>query len=300
MAASVRARALESCAMRLLIHSLLFAFGCLPLAVLHALGALAGTLLWAVPNRTCDLARKHVAIAFPQLPQPQREAIVRASLRHMGMSILEAPAIWFGPRWRLQRWIRDEKVRAQLKAVGTRGLILLCPHIGSWELAGMLVSDTVQVTSLYKPQKGVFDELIKQGRARFGQKLAPSTIHGVKQLIEALRAREAIGILPDQDPPWGSGVFAPLFGVPAHTTELVSKLAARAQVPVWFLLAERLPWARGFRFHLVRAPDGIDDPASGPAMLNRGIEEVLRQMPQQYWWAYKRYRRRPPGEPEFY
>ena len=286
--------------MRPAVHALLFLIGCLPLLVLHSLGAFAGTLLAIIPNRTRELARRHVEIAFPQMADAERRRIVSACLRHMGMSIFEAPAIWFGPRWRLLRWIDAPAAREQLRTIAQRGAIVMCPHIGSWELTGMLVSDTIKVTSLYKPQKGVFDSLIKQGRARLGSMLAPSTIHGVKQLMEALKRKEAIGILPDQDPPWGSGVFAPLFGVQAHTTELVSKLAARAKVPVWFIFAERLPWARGFRFHLLEAPAGIDDPATGPAQLNRGIEEVLRRLPHQYWWAYKRYRRRPPGEPEFY
>jgi KDO2-lipid IV(A) lauroyltransferase len=286
--------------MRFFVHALFCLIGCLPLIVLHAIGSLAGVLLALIPNRTRALAHRHVAIAFPESSPARRRQIVNASLRHVGMSILEAPAIWFGPRWRLQRWISDAAIRGELKALGERGLILLCPHIGSWELTGMLCADTLPLTSLYKPQKGVFDALIKQGRARLGQKLAPSTLHGVKQLMEALRDNEAIGILPDQDPPWGSGVFAPLFGVQAHTTELVGKLAARAEVPVWFILAERLPWARGFRFHLMQAPAGVDDPKLGPAMLNLGIEQVLGKLPEQYWWAYKRYRRRPPGEPEFY
>lgn len=286
--------------MRPLVHGLLFLIGCLPLSVLHAVGVSVGILLWVIPSRARELARRHVELAFPEMPGPQRAEIVRASLRHMGMSILEAPAIWFGPRWRLKRWIADSRVRGQLKAIGSHGAIVLCPHLGSWELVGMLCSATAPITSLYKPQKGVFDALIKAGRARLGARLAPSTIHGVKQLMEALRRFELIGILPDQDPPWGSGVFAPLFGVQAHTTELVSKLAARARVPVWFCLAERLPWAAGFRFHLIQAPEGIDDALRGPEMLNRGIEEVLRRLPHQYWWAYKRYRRRPPGEPEFY
>lgn len=286
--------------MRILVHALLYAIGCLPLFVLHAAGALAGLLLSIIPNRTRALAQLHVDIAFPQMTPVQRHRIVNASLRHMGMSLFEAPAIWFGPRWRVKRWIDDAAIRAQLKAASEGGFIVLCPHIGSWELVGMLCSDTIPITALYKPQKGVFDVLIQQGRARLGQKLAPSTIHGVKKLMEALRAKEAIGILPDQDPPWGSGVFAPLFGIPAHTTELVSKLAARAKVPVWFVLAERLSWARGYRFHLLQAPAAIADAQLGPAMLNQGVEQVLRLLPEQYWWAYQRYRRRPPGEPEFY
>lgn len=286
--------------MRTLAHALLYLIGCLPLIVLHGAGALVGVLLSIIPNRTRALSRRHVDIAFPDKTPIDRRRIVNASLRHMGMSVFEAPAIWFGPRWRLARWIDDPMIRSRLQAIGANGMIVLCPHIGSWELIGMLCSSTQPITSLYKPQKGVFDELIKQGRARLGQKLAPSTIHGVKQLIEALRAKETIGMLPDQDPPWGSGVFAPLFGIPAHTTELASKLAARTKVPVWFVFAERLSWARGFRFHLLQAPAEVADGSLGPTALNRGVEQVLQTLPGQYWWSYKRYRRRPPGEAEFY
>lgn len=286
--------------MKTLLHLLLRLIGCLPLVVLHAIGAALGTLASVIPNRTRELAYRHVSMAFPAAAPAERKRIVAESLRHMGMSVLEAPAIWFGPEWRLRRWLDDRAVRGQLKALASDGLIVLCPHLGSWEIAGMLCSDTIPITSLYKPQKGAWDSLIKEGRSRLGQKLAPSTIHGVKQLMEALRRREAIGILPDQDPPWGSGVFAPLFGTAAHTTELVTKLAARAKVPVWFILAERKGLGQGYRFELIQAPPGIDDLANGPRILNEGIEAMLRRKPGQYWWAYKRYRRRPQGEPEFY
>jgi Kdo2-lipid IVA lauroyltransferase/acyltransferase len=290
----------ESAVMRIAAKALLVVLGSLPLGVLHLAGSLVGTLLWLVPNKLRALARVHVRVAFPGIRAGDREAIVRSSLRHMGMALMEAPAIWFGPRWRLGRWIDDRAARDRLQAIAPGGAVFLCPHVGSWELAGMFVAGAAPITSLYKPQKGVFDALIKEGRERLGAKLVPSTIHGVKALIEALRRGETIGVLPDQDPPWGSGVFAPLFGVQAHTTELVSKLAARTRAPVWFVLAERLPWARGFRFHVIEAPEGIADPARGAAALNRGIEDILRMLPGQYWWSYKRYRRRPPGEAEFY
>lgn len=286
--------------MRIAARGLLVLLGCLPLWLLHGLGTALGALLAIVPNKLCRLARRHVDIAFPQAGDSERARIVRESLRHMGMTLMEAPAIWFGPRRRLQRWIGDPAASERLREIAAGGAILLCPHVGSWELAGMFAAAAGPMTSLYKPQKGVFDALIKEGRERLGARLVPSTIHGVKALLEALKRRQMIGVLPDQDPPWGSGVFAPLFGVPAHTTGLVTKLAARSGAPVWFLLAERLPRARGFRFHLVAAPEGIADPAQGASALNRGIEDVLRRLPGQYWWSYKRYRRRPPGEPEFY
>ena len=286
--------------MRIAARGLLVLLGCLPLWLLHGAGTVLGTLLAVVPNKLSRLARVHVDIAFPDKTPAERAGIVRTSLCHMGMTLMEAPALWFGPRWRVRRWVDDGAAAAKLREVCAGGAILLTPHLGSWEFAGLFASAHVRITSLYKPQKGVFDALIKEGRERLGASLAPSTIHGVKQLLEALRRREAIGVLPDQDPPWGSGVFAPLFGVPAHTTELVGKLAARARVPVWFIVAERLPLARGYRVHLLPAPEGIADPALAAAALNRGIEQLLARWPGQYWWSYKRYRRRPPGEADFY
>jgi Kdo2-lipid IVA lauroyltransferase/acyltransferase len=291
----------ESRVMRVAARILLVTLGSLPLAVLHGLGALLGVLLWLVPNKLQALARRHIAMAFPDLDDAARGRILRESLRHMGMAVLEAPALWFGPRRRLLRWF-DPAASARMREIAAGGALILTPHVGSWELAGLFVSSQARVTSLYKPQKGVFDALIKEGRERLGARLVPSTIHGVKALMEALKRGETIGVLPDQDPPWGSGVFAPLFGVPAHTTELVSKLAARTRLPVWFVLAERLP-ARGYRFHFVALPPDVadvSDGAKGAAALNRGIEQVLRLLPGQYWWSYKRYRRRPPGEPDFY
>jgi len=82
--------------------------------------------------------------------------------------------------------------------------------------------------------------------------------------------------------------------------DLVGKLASRGGAPVWFVSAERLSWGRGFRFHLERAPHGIDDPELSPAALNQGVEACVTRLPEQYWWSYKRYRRRPPGAADPY
>lgn len=271
--------------------------GTLPLPVLHGLAAALGAIVWWVPNDLRRVALRHLDLCQPQLPRAERRRIARLSLVHLCKALVEAPAIWFGPASRLQRWLDDEAARQALRAAvaGPDGAIILCPHIGSWELAGMFCASVGRITSLYKPQKGVFDALILQGRERLGAKLVPTTGAGVRALLQALRGGEMIGILPDQDPPWGSGVFAPLFGHPAHTTELVSKLAGRTGAPVWFCYAERLPGGRGFRFHVVAAPAEVGDAEAGAAALNRGIEAVVTHLPGQYWWSYRRYRRLPPG-----
>lgn len=283
--------------MHLLMRALLIGLGFLPLFALHGLATAVGSLMWLLPNSRKRIALRHLDLCLPELPEAERRDIARASLIHFAKAILEAPAIWFGPRRRLHGWLHDPAAAAQLRQVtgGGGGAILLCPHIGSWELAGMFCASQGRITSLYKPQKGAIDALILEGRARLGANLVPTTGGGVRALLQALREGHMIGVLPDQDPPQGSGVFAPLFGIPAHTSELVSKLAGRTGAPVCFCYAERLPWARGFRFHVVPLSNEVADAETGATALNRGIESVLTHLPEQYWWSYKRFRRLPRG-----
>jgi KDO2-lipid IV(A) lauroyltransferase len=288
--------------MRFLLRGLLVSLGYLPLVAVHGLASIIGTLLWILPNSRKQIALRHLDLCLPELPEAERRDIARRSLLHFVKAVMESPAIWFGPETRLRRWLHDAAAEARLRElIGQGGSIVLCPHIGSWELAGMFCASVGRITSLYKPQKGAIDDLIVEGRSRLGANLVPTNGAGVKALLQALRNGEMIGVLPDQDPPRGSGVFAPLFGIPAHTTELVSKLASRTHAPVCFCYAERLPWGRGFRFHVKPlGVTGIADAEEGAVALNRGIESVLTHLPEQYWWSYKRFRRRQAGQRNVY
>lgn len=283
--------------MKGLVRILLMVLGCLPLLVLHAGAWCIGLLLWVLPNKLRRLTQCHLEFCLQELSADQRQRIARQSLMHSMQAVLESPAIWFGPHWRLRRWLRQPVAEQQLRMLqqNGKGVILLCPHIGSWELAGMFCAMQGPMTSLYKPQKGVMDALIHEGRTRLGAQLVPTATIGVKSLLQALKKGEMIGILPDHDPPEGSGVFAPFFGVPAHTTELVTKLAARTGAPVWFCMARRRDWGAGFEISLQPLPAAVAEAGQGATALNHAIEQVIRQMPEQYWWGYERYRRRPPG-----
>ena len=290
--------------MQTLLRWTLIVLGQAPLPLLHGLGWLLGSLLWLTPNGFRAVTRRHLELCFPERSPVEREHIVRRSLIESGKAVCEAPAIWFGPERRLRRWIGDEAALRTLRTAmaGGKGAIMLTPHLGAWEIASFFCSQAGPITVLYKPQKGASDAVILQGRSRLaGVKPVPTTGGGVKALLGALKRGELVGILPDHDPPEESGTrFAPLFGIPANTMDLVGKLAARNGAPVWFIVAERLSWGRGFRFQLERAPPGIDDPTLSPVALNQGVEGCVMRLPEQYWWSYKRYRRRPPGDPDPY
>jgi KDO2-lipid IV(A) lauroyltransferase len=273
----------------------------LPLAAAHAFGAAIGALVWLVPNKFTRRTRLHIARCLPELGTVARERLVWRATIESGKTLAELPILWSGPASRVERLVAEVRGEDALKralAAG-KGVIIASPHLGSWELAGLEYSRRHACTSMYRLQKNEWDAVMKSGRERFGATLVPSDRGGVRILLETLRRGETVGMLPDQDPPEGSGVFAPFFGVVAHTPVLASRLARRTGARLFYVFIERLGWARGFILHIVAAPAEIADADETRAAtaLNRGLEACIRMFPAQYWWGYARFRRRPPGEP---
>ena len=82
------------------------------------------------------------------------------------------------------------------------------------------------LTVLYRPsRKEGLGQVMEATRARPGLDTAPTTLAGVRQMIKALRAGRAVGLLPDQVPPEGMGQWTPFFGKPAYTMTLAARLA---------------------------------------------------------------------------
>jgi len=181
-----------------------------------------------------------------------------------------------------------------------KGVILAALHLGNWEVIGLYCSQLFTMTSLYRPQhrSPELDAFIRQGRQRFGAHLVPTDISGVKALHKALENNHLTGILPDQNPGRGTGVFAPFFNHPANTMVLLPKLAQRNHSTVLYSYAERLRWGRGFRLHFIPVNDGIysKDKLQSASVLNKGLEECIRKKPGQYWWSYKRFNVVPEGD----
>ena len=132
--------------------------------------------------------------------------------------------------------------------------------------------------------------------------MVPTNLKGVSALRRALARNEAIGILPDQDPGKSGGIHAPFFGRSARTMLLFSRLAARSGAPALFVIAERLPAARGYRMHFIPASSDVtsSDDLTAASALNRDIERCVRINPAQYQWSYKRFKGQPAGQADPY
>jgi len=277
----------------------------LPLPAVHALGAGGGWLLGRFPNEARRIARINIARCLPQMDAAGRRRLVQESLVETGKTAAETGPLWLWDRDRILGLVQGVTGGDRLEealAAG-RGAILAAPHLGAWELVGLYSSLRHRITSLYRPPRlGGLDALMTGARERFGATLVPADAAGVRALLKALRRGELLGILPDQEPRYGNGVFSPFFGLPAYTMTLLARLAQQSGAPVFIAYAERLTVGRGYRLHyLPLAPMPADTAVEDiTAAVNAGVEACVRRLPQQYQWSYKRFKTRPDGEARFY
>jgi KDO2-lipid IV(A) lauroyltransferase len=281
-----------------MIRLFLRVFAALPLSLCHAIGSGLGRLAWLTKSSMRRVAEANIALCLPELTAAQQQQLVKHSLAQTGQTLTELGRIWLGTQPQINALVQGIEGQAHLDAalaIG-RGVILLAPHSGAWELGGLYISLSTPMTTLYRPpREPAFERLMTQARERFGAKLVPTNRTGVKALLLALRRGELITILPDQEPNVGEGAFAPFFGHPAYTQTLIHNLMQKTGAVAVFGRTERLALGAGYRVHFSPAPTALYDADARIALaaLNAGVELIVRQNPAQYQWVYRRFRRTP-------
>ncbi|WP_287877615.1 MULTISPECIES: lysophospholipid acyltransferase family protein [Acidovorax] len=263
-------------------------FSVFPLWLLHVMGAAMGWVAFcASPSyRRRFLANSALAgYSF---------GAVRAAVAHAGRMVAELPRLWLGAP--LPCRLVGEACVEQAYAAG-RGIVFLTPHQGCFELSAQAAArhwSAVRgpITVLYRPARQPWlATVMETARNRPGMLAVPTTLAGVRQMIKALRRGEAVGLLPDQVPPDGQGVWSPVFGRDAYTMTLAVRLAQQTGAAVVLARCERLPWGRGFvtRFEPLSAP--LDERLEDAVLqINQAMEHLIRQCPEQYLWGYARYK----------
>ena len=304
----------------------------LPLWLLHRLGAAAGWATWLLAPAYRRRFEAHAALAGVA-PADRRRAIAEA-----GRVVAEMPRLWLRPAGEPiadpLRWEGEALIERALTRPG--GLILMTQHLGGFEVAAQAYAERFgahrPMTVLYRPARKPWLRAFEDAaRARPGLATAPATLAGVRQLSRALRRGQTVGLLPDQVPPWGLGVWAPFFGQPAYTMTLAARLARQTGACVLLAWCERLPRGAGYVVRVVEpvhplptapaatgsdraasaaesrdaeptAPPGADPGAeaawlqAAATAINRSMEALIRQAPGQYLWGYHRHKR-PRGMP---
>lgn len=258
----------------------------LPLRALHALGAALGWLVYlASPTYRRRLKGNLERAGYRQH--------LRAAIAESGKSITELPFIWCAPPQRVLGTVTmDNWVLVQAALDARQGVIFLTPHLGCFEVSAQATAVHTRLTVMYRPpRKAALKPLMEGARARGNLFLAPANLGGVRLLLKALKRNETVGVLPDQVPQQGEGVWAEFFGRPAYTMTLPARLQQLSGAPIIVVYAERRPRGQGYLLHFVECgqlPAG--DPQQQARAINAAMEAVIARCPAQYLWSYQRYK----------
>lgn len=275
-----------------------------PLSWIHAAGSFLGWATYLLSPRYAARLRENLLQSRLWRDERHFQRILRDNIAQAGRAMLELVPVWFLPRDRATALALPDDTGTLIATAIARGkgVIFLTPHLGCPDMAALCVARHTPLAVLYRPpRKRMLQPLIEAGRGSERVALAPTSMHGVRLLFRALRRGGCVGILPDQAPSRGDGAWAEFFGRPAYTMTLVGRLAEATGAAVIMTFARRLPHGRGYAFEAVEVqPPGSG--AEGARMLNALVEDIVSRCPEQYLWAYNRYKvpagaRPAPGSP---
>jgi KDO2-lipid IV(A) lauroyltransferase len=258
----------------------------LPLPVLHLLGAALGWLVYLVSPSYRNRLKNNIERAG--FADQASSAVAEA-----GKSVLELPFIWFAAPQRVLKSATIENWDLVQKALDAgQGIIFLTPHLGCFEISAQAVAAKTPLTVLYRPpRKAALKPLVEGARARPNLFLAPANLSGVRTLLKTLKQGRLIGLLPDQVPQHGEGVWADFFGKPAYTMTLSAKLHQMSGAPIILAYAERLPRGRGYLLRFAPFEQNLGTtPEQQARAINAAMEQLIARCPAQYFWSYNRYK----------
>ncbi|WP_313929482.1 lysophospholipid acyltransferase family protein [Pseudoxanthomonas sp.] len=274
----------------------------LPQPWLLSLGSVATWLLWPLLAKRRRHAAANLALCFPALDERARMRLLRDTVRATVTGVFELIRGWYAPA-RVLRGLADvqglEHVRAA-QAQG-RGILLFGGHIPHSELCARLLGEAlgerVSIVARRNNDPCIERWMDSARRRMFADVIAKKDVRG---LLRTLSRGGIVAYSADQDFNY-QNAFVPFFGVPAATLTATPDLARRGNavvLPFWFhrdadgryQLRVEPTWS-GW-------PSG--DPAQDAARYMAELETVVRQHPEQYLWVHRRFKTRPPGEPELY
>ena len=271
----------------------------LPLRSIGAIGAVLGAVVYQFGRGR--VTRINLALCFPQMPEEERHALGLRHFKMLGRNVLELSVMVWGSEEELLRLIRVEGSEHWEEAAG-RPVILLAPHFIGLNMGGIRVAYQFPGTaSVYSRQKNpVLDRIFLKARSRFGAPHLVSRQEGLRSIIRVIRSGKPFYFLPDMDFGPRDAIFSPFFGVPAATITTLPRLAKLTGAAVLPLVTRQD--GEGYVARLY--PAWKDYPSGNleadVRRMNAFIEERVLEMPEQYFWAHKRFKTRPPGEPSPY
>lgn len=272
----------------------------LPWGLQRRVGHLLGRLLKPAMRSRRRAAARNLELCLPELDATAREALLDRQFAALGVGVFEFMRAWWGHIEPIEREARIEGLApVQALLAQGRGVLLVSGHFTTLEMCGRMLCRHLPVSGMYRRHDGaVMEWAVRAGRLRYATAMFRQ--EEVRAAVKHLRGGGVLWYAPDQDMLGKDTVFAPFFGIPASTitaTHQLARLAGCAVVP-FFHRREGGRYVMRLGEPLPDFPSA--DPVADAAAVNRAIEAMVREAPEQYLWIHRRFKRRPPGEPPVY
>jgi len=279
-----------------------WAIGQLPYRALLGFGRALGMLTGQLRGERRHVAQRNLELCFPALDDAARAALLRASLRDLGLMFVEFALAWFASERRIAAIPCTFEGLEHLEACRRdgRGVLLVGAHFSHLELCARLVSQRIRIAGMYRVMDdAVFERAVLRARLRYAD--AMFTKEDIRRTVRYLKGGGTLWYAPDQDMRGKDSVFVPFFGVPAATITATHHLARLSGAAVIAFFHKRnADGGYSIRLEAPLADFPTDDVVADTARVNDAVERMVREAPSQYLWIHKRFKSRPDGDARLY
>ncbi|MCG8294990.1 lipid A biosynthesis lauroyl acyltransferase [Pseudomonas entomophila] len=276
----------------------------LPYRALLALGRALGAVMYRLAGERRRIAARNLELCFPELSGDERQRLLKENFASTGIAFFEMAMSWWWPKARLARLAHIEGIEhLQAAQREGEGAILMAVHFTTLEIGAALLGQVHTIDGMYREHgNAVFDFIQRRGRERHNLDSLAVERDDVRGMLKLLRKGRAIWYAPDQDYGIKQSIFVPLFGIPAATVTATTKFARLGKARVIPFTQKRLDDGSGYRLVVHPPLEGFpgETEEADCLRINQWVEGVLRECPEQYLWAHRRFKSRPEGEPRLY
>lgn len=276
----------------------------LPYRALLWLGRALGAVMYRIAGQRRRIAARNLELCFPELSDAQRERLLKENFASTGIAFFEMAMSWWWPKARLARLAHIEGLEHLRDAERDgQGAILMAVHFTTLEIGAALLGQAHTIDGMYREHgNALFDYVQRRGRERHNLDALAVERDDVRGMLKLLRGGRAIWYAPDQDYGTKQSVFVPLFGIPAATVTATTKFARLGRARVIPFTQRRLEDGSGYRLVVHPPLEGFpgESEEADCLRINQWVEGVLRECPEQYLWAHRRFKSRPEGAPRLY
>jgi len=266
----------------------------IPYKGLFYIGKVLALLLYTLPNKHRRVSEANLKLVFPHKTSLQINSILRDSLFHSIMNMLEAGLVWGKKDYKKKLGFVDVENFSQIESSlsSDKGVLLFTPHIGNIEIIINFLGQHTDCTIPYtQPKNKDLDNIITNSRNKSGVKMVDINVSGIKDMLSALKNKKLVAVASDQVPKKGAGIISKFFNREIYSMSLLPKLQQRTGCVAHLMYCERKENGKGFVIHFDSKIDLSSNIQDGVDKMNNEFEKCIMKLPGQYSWEYKKFKR---------